>query len=193
MVIYMDIELVKGVGKVTLDYLKKLQIFTIEDLVEYSPYRYNILRIIPVKEVKDGETCTIRGIVDTEAKTIYIKKLNKLTIRIVADNYLMNVVIFNRAFLKNQLKVGRMINVVGKYDSKRNQFTASDINFEIINSSKIYPVYHLVNGLKNKILTNIIREALNTSISLDDYIPDYLVDKYMFLDKLNASSAISLA
>ena len=190
MVIYMDIELVKGVGKVTLDYLKKLQIFTIEDLVEYYPYRYNILKIIPVKEVKDGETCTIRGIVDTEAKTIYIKKLNKLTFRIVADNYLMNVVIFNRAFLKNQLKVGRMINVVGKYDSKRNQFTASDINFEIINSSKIYPVYHLVNGLKNKILTNIIREALNTSISLDDYIPDYLVDKYMFLDKLNASRII---
>ena len=186
----MDIELVKGVGKVTLEYLKKLQIFTINDLIEYYPYRYNILKIIPMREVKDGENCTIRGIIDNEPKTTYIKKLNKLSFRIVAESYLINVVIFNRAFLKNQLKVGRMINITGKYDTKRNQFTASDINFEIINSSKIYPVYHLVSGIKNKVLTNIIREALNTNITLEDYIPSYLVDKYAFLDKISAAKVI---
>ncbi len=186
----MDIELVKGVGKVTLEYLKKLQIFTIDDLVEYYPYRYNIIKIVPMKEVRDGETCTIRGIIDTEPKTTYIKKLNKLSFRVVAENYLINVVIFNRAFLKNQLKVGRMINITGKYETKRNQFTASDINFEVINSSKIYPVYHLVSGLKNKIFTNIIREALTKNITLEDYIPSYLIDKYDFLDKYKAAQII---
>ena len=103
---------------------------------------------------------------------------------------LVNVVIFNRAFMKNQLKIGRMINLTGKYDDKRNQFTASDINFEMINGSKIYPVYHLINGLKNKTLTNIIREAINSNITLEDYIPDYLVLKYNFLDKYKASLII---
>ena len=190
MVIDMDIELVKGVGKVTLEYLKKLQIYTIQDLIEYYPYRYNIIKIVPMKDVVEGETCTIRGIIDTEPRTAYIKKLNKLSFRVVSDNYLINVVIFNRAFMKNQLKVGRMINITGKYDIKRNQFTASDINFEIINSSKIYPVYHLVNGMKNKVLTNIIREALTTNVTLDDYIPDYLNDKYKFLDKFRATTII---
>ena len=186
----MDIELVKGVGKVTLEYLKKLQIFTINDLIEYYPYRYNIIRIVPIKDATLGETCTIRGIIDTEPKVTYIKRLNKLSFRVLTDNYLVNVVIFNRAFMKNQLKIGRMINLTGKYDDKRNQFTASDINFEMISGSKIYPVYHLINGLKNKTLTNIIREAINSNITLEDYIPDYLVLKYNFLDKYKASLII---
>ena len=186
----MDIELVKGVGKVTLEYLKKLQIFTINDLIEYYPYRYNIIRIVPIKDATLGETCTIRGIIDTEPKVTYIKRLNKLSFRVLTDNYLVNVVIFNRAFMKNQLKIGRMINLTGKYDDKRNQFTANDINFEMINGSKIYPVYHLINGLKNKTLTNIIREAINSNITLEDYIPDYLVLKYNFLDKYKASLII---
>ena len=186
----MDLELVKGVGKVTLEYLKKLQLFTINDLIEYYPFRYNIIRIIPVKEMIENEVCTIRGIVDCEPKTTYIKRLNKLTFRVISDNYIINIVIFNRAFLKSQLKIGRMINITGKYDRKRNQFTASDINFEVINGSKIYPIYHLVNGLKNKVLTNIIREALGTNIVLEDYIPDYLVNKYKFLDKTTAAKII---
>jgi len=186
----MDIELVKGVGKVTLEYLKKLQIFTINDLIEYYPYRYSIIRIVPIKDATLGETCTIRGIIDTEPKVTYIKRLNKLSFRVLTDNYLVNVVIFNRAFMKNQLKIGRMINITGKYDDKRNQFTASDISFEMINGSKIYPVYHLINGLKNKTLTNIIREAINSNITLEDYIPDYLVLKYNFLDKYKASLII---
>ena len=186
----MDIELVKGVGKVTLEYLKKLQIFTINDLIEYYPYRYNIIRIVPIKDATLGDTCTIRGIIDTEPKVTYIKRLNKLSFRVLTDNYLVNVVIFNRAFMKNQLKIGRMINFTGKYDDKRNQFTASDINFEMISGSKIYPVYHLINGLKNKTLTNIIREAINSNITLEDYIPDYLALKYNFLDKYKASLII---
>ena len=79
----MDIELVKGVGKVTLEYLKKLQIFTINDLIEYYPYRYNIIRIVPIKDATLGETCTIRGIIDTEPKVTYIKRLNKLSFRVL--------------------------------------------------------------------------------------------------------------
>ncbi len=186
----MDIELIKGVGKVTLDYLSKLQIYTIKDLIEYYPYRYNILKVIPYNEIIEGETCTIKGIIDTEPKTTYIKRLNKLSFRIISDNHIINVVIFNRAFLKNQLKLGRMINIIGKYDSKRNQFTASDINFEIITSTKIYPIYHLINGLKNKVLAKIIREALDTNITLEDYIPDYIVSKYKFLAKPEAVKII---
>ena len=42
----MDIELVKGVGKVTLNYLDKLNIYRVQDLIEYYPYRYNILKIV---------------------------------------------------------------------------------------------------------------------------------------------------
>jgi ATP-dependent DNA helicase RecG len=83
-----------------------------------------------------------------------------------------------------------MVNIVGKYNRKRNQFVASDILFDNINNYKIYPIYHLVNGIKNKNLSKIINEVFNYRIDIEDYIPDYLVDKYNFINKLDACKII---
>ncbi|MDE5888854.1 MAG: ATP-dependent DNA helicase RecG, partial [Bacilli bacterium] len=93
----------------------------------------------------------------------------------------------NRAFYKNSLKLGRVINLIGKYERKNNTFTASDIKFEVINSGKIEPVYHLINGVKNKGLSKLIQECFSMRVDLDDYVPDYLVDKYKFMRKLDAA------
>ena len=183
----MDIGLIKGVGSKSLQYLNKMNLYTISDLIEYYPYRYNIIKVVPLTEAGEDETVTIKGIVDTEPRVSYIKKnFNRMTFRLNTDGFLVNVTIFNRAFYKNNLKLGRMINVIGKYDRKKNSFTASDIKFEIINDMKIEPVYHLVSGVTNRGLNKLINECFNMHIDLEDYIPLYIKDKYEFIDKLKA-------
>lgn len=184
----MDINFLKGVGEKAIEYLNKMNLYTINDLIEYYPYRYNIIKVIHLIEARDGEVVTIKGIVDSEPRVSYINKtLNRMAFKVRTDNFLINVVIFNRAFYKNSLKVGRLINLVGKYERKNNTFTASDIKFEIINGSKIEPVYHLVNGMKNKTLSKLIGECFDMRVDLEDYIPDYLVNRYEFMDKLKAA------
>jgi len=184
----MDILNIKGLGPKTLEYLEKLNLYTIQDLIEYYPYRYNIIKISNLKDVQDGEQCTIKGIVDTEPRVSYInKRFNRMTFRVNSDGILINITIFNRAFYKQHLKLGRMINIIGKYDKLKNSITASDIKFEIIRDTKIEPVYHLVNGLKSNNLSTIIKECFNKKIDIEDYIPSYLVDKYNFINKLDAS------
>ena len=184
----MDIGNLYGVGPKMIDLLSKLDVYTINDLIEYYPYRYNLIKIIPLVEAPDGETVTIKGTIESEPKVSYIKKnLNRMAFRLNSDGYLVNVTIFNRAFYKMHLKVGRVINVIGKYDRKNNSFTASDIKFEIIHGSKIEPVYHLVNGLTSKGINKIINECYNMNIDLEDYIPSYIVDKYEFMNKLEAT------
>lgn len=188
MVIDMDISLIRGVGSKSIDYLKKMNLYTINDVIEYYPYRYNIIRVIPLIEARDGEVVTIKGVVDSEPRVSYINKaLNRMVFKLRTDNFIINVTIFNRAFYKNSLKLGRVINLIGKYERKNNTFTASDIKFEIINGVKIEPVYHLVNGVKNKGLSNLISECFNMHVDIDDYIPRYLVDQYEFMDKLKAA------
>ncbi len=183
----MDIGLIKGVGSKSLQYLNKMNLYTISDLIEYYPYRYNIIKVVPLTEAEEDETVTIKGIVDTEPRVSYIKKnFNRMTFRLNTDGFLVTVTIFNRAFYKNNLKLGRMINVIGKYDRKKNSFTASDIKFEIINDMKIEPVYHLVSGVTNRGLNKLINECFNMHIDLEDYIPLYIKDKYEFIDKLKA-------
>lgn len=184
----MEINNLYGVGPKLVQLLNKLDIFTVNDLIEYYPYRYNLIRIIPLLEAAPEETVTIKGIVDTEPRVSYIKKnLNRMTFRLNTDGYLVNVTIFNRAFYKMHLKLGRVINVIGKYDRKNNTFTASDIKFEIIHGSKIEPVYHLVSGITSRQLNKLINESYKTNIELEDYIPNYIVNKYEFINKLDAT------
>ena len=187
----MDLNIVKGVGEKALEYLNKLNIYTINDLLTYYPYRYNIIKIIPISEALEDQNVTIRAIVDTEPRVSYIKKnLNRMIFRVNSEGYLINVSIFNRAFYKNNLKLGREIVLLGKYDSKKNVFTASDIKFEIIRDFKIEPVYHLVKGVTSKGLSKLINECFSMKVDLEDYIPDYLQNKYHFIDKLKSSYII---
>lgn len=191
MVIYMDIKEIRGVGEKSLELLAKLNLYTINDLILYYPYRYNIIKVIPLIEARDGETVTIKGIVDTEPRVNYINKnFNRMTFRVRTDNYLINVVIFNRAFYKQHLKLGRMINLIGKYDREKNNFIASDIKFEIIRETKIEPVYHLVKGIKSSSISKLVLECFNMRIELEDFIPLYLKNKYKFIDKLEAAKNI---
>ena len=187
LVIKMDISLVGGVGDKLLDYLNKLKLYTVEDLLEYYPYRYEVIKVIKMNEVKPLTLCTIKGIVESEPHVTYINKnFNKMTFRLNADGYLINVTIFNRGFYKNNLKVGRIINVIGKYDNVRNNFAANDIKFELITGVKVLPVYHLVNGLNNKVLTKIISDCFTLRVDLEDDIPSYLQEKYHFMVKKEA-------
>ena len=60
LVIYMDINLVKGVGSKAFEYLSKLDLYKVEDLILYYPYRYNFIKVIPLTEALEDETVTVR-------------------------------------------------------------------------------------------------------------------------------------
>ena len=184
----MEISSIKGVGTKSLQLLNKLGLYTVEDLITYYPYRYNLIKISNIEDVVDNELVTIKGIIEKEPDISYIKKnLNRMTFRLNSNGYLINVTIFNRAFYKNNLKIGRVINVIGRYDRKNNRFTASDIRFDIIQGSKIEPVYHMVKGLTSRGISKLVEECFKYDIKLDDYIPDYICNRYEFLNKLEAS------
>ena len=144
------LEDVKGIGPKTVGLLNKLGIITIDDLINYYPFRYNKIELT---NLQDGDVI-VNGIIETAPMTTYIKRnLNKMVFRVMVDNYLVDVVIFNRAFLKQYLLVGKTITVIGKYD--KNTLTASDIKLEDIgDKTKVTPIYHLVKGLTNKNMNN---------------------------------------
>lgn len=185
----MNLNDITGVGEKTLLLLQKLSLTTIEDLLTYYPYRYNVYKISDIRNSEN--VITINGIVESAPKVNYIKRnLNRLSFRFNTNGIITTVTIFNRAFLKNSLKIGRTITIVGKYNNKTNTFTASDIKFEVINGTKIEPVYHLVNGINNSSINKIVNECLKSRIDINDYVPDYLIEEYSFIPKLDAIKEI---
>jgi ATP-dependent DNA helicase RecG len=174
-----DLTYLKGIGPSTINKLNKLDIKTIDDLIDYYPYRYEILK----KNEDDHEHMVISVQVMSTPTVNYVKRLNILRFKALYNNKLINVVIYNRVFLKNSIIPSKVITLIGKYEDKINKFTANDIKlFDIGNRTIVTPVYHLVKGLTNNNLNKYINLALD-SVLINDYIPEVLKEKYNFLDK----------
>ena len=181
------LEDIKGVGPKTLGTLNKLGINTIDDLINYYPFRYNKIELTPLK---DGEV-VVNGIVETPPIATYIKRnFNKLSFRVEIDNYLVDVVIFNRAFMKNNIKRGKTVTLIGEYDSRKNSISCSDIRLYETKETTYEPIYRLTSGITSKVLNNLITNALLTNPKIDDYIPNYIVDDKELLDKETAIKLI---
>lgn len=179
----LDIKEIKGIGTKNLSLLNKLGINNIYDLINYYPFRYNILKRSDINSLNQDDPIIIDGVVENVPNLFYFKKsLNKMQFRFNIGTNLLNVIIFNRAFLKNKLLPNTEITVIGKYDKIHNTIVASDIRFSLLNEEKIEPVYHTTYGLNSKKINTFIIETLKTKPLLKSYLPDYLEEKYNFLD-----------
>ena len=171
-------------GPKTYELLKKLGINNIDDLITYYPFRYEIIKYSNISEVSNGDKVIFGGIIESTPQVFYIKKsLNRLTFNFNSNGRLFKVVIFNRAFLKSNLKLGKEITVFGKIDFLHNQITASDIWLHPLEKEETIGIYHTTYGLSNKQLKSFIDSALELDFNIVDYIPSYLSEKYKFLNK----------
>ena len=179
----MDIKNLHQVGEKTSKILNKLGIFTDDDLINYYPYRYNVYNFS--NELIDNSTLIINVIIESNPIVSYIKKnFNRLSFRARYNERIFNVVIFNRAYLKTNLTIGKNITIIGKYDFKKNIFTSSDIKFNVTNG-QIEPVYHLTKGITNNTVSKLIKDNFN-NIYIKDSLPSNIISKYNLLSKKDA-------
>ena len=183
----MELSDIKGVGPKMLENLRSLNINNVEDLLTYYPYRYDIFEPINLNEDYTGNRIAINVNIETTPTVAFIRKnFNKLQFRCNHNNKTMYATIFNRAFLKPNIKLGNIITLIGKYDSKKNTFICDDIKINPLTKKEIIPIYHTNKNIKNGDLIKIINNALNDSVSLYNYIPTSLIDKYNFVSKKRA-------
>ena len=174
-----ELSFIKGIGNATISKLNKLDIYSVDDLITYYPFRYEVLK----KTTLEDEHAVVTGTIESIPTINYFKRLNKLRFKLQVEGKIINVIIFNRSFLKEHLKVGKVITIIGKYEQDKNTFTASDIKLlDIGNKVHINPIYHKVKGLTDKNINKYINLALDAGYVID-YIPDKIIEKYNFLQK----------
>ncbi len=186
----MNIEQLKGIGPKNQLIFNKMDIYTVEDLINYFPYKYLFICFKELKNLEDNESAFVKALILTPPKVYYIRRnFNYLSFMVKISEFEVNVKIFNRAFMQNNLKVGREIVLVGKYDKIKNSFLASDIRFNLENN-KIEPKYHLVSGLKENFLVKAIDTILTSKINFNDYVPNEYNEKYNLISKKEALNYI---
>jgi ATP-dependent DNA helicase RecG len=183
----------KGIGEETAEALAEMKILTVQDLLEYFPYRYEDYSLRDLTEVKHEEKVTVEGKVHSEPSLVYYgRKKSKLTIRLFVGNYLIKVVFFNQPYLKNKIIMNETITVTGKWDAHRQTITANEMQMGPNAKSKDFePIY----SLKGKITTKGMRKFINIALQqyghfIEENLPQALVNKYRLLNRRDALIAM---
>lgn len=183
----MELENLKGIGIKSVKLLNNLGIYSMDDLVRNYPYRFDILTKRNINDERFFDNMVVEGIVESSPVLNFFKgRKNRLSFRCNVQNKIIKVTIFNRAFMKNNIKVGSVVTLIGKYNPKSEVLTASNILLrKLPGGLEIIPVYHLCKGITSKQMKNFINSAINV-IDIKNNIPNEIKDKYGFIDEKDA-------
>lgn len=183
-----ELETIEGIGPKTKELLNKIKIYTVEDLLNYYPYRYDIIKRSDLSNLSDGDKIIIDGIVEGQPTTIYINKsLKKMIFRISTKTMILNITLYNRVHLYSDLKSGKEVTIIGKYNKLKNTVIVSDIRFGLLPpSAKIEPIYYTTEGLTVKQISKFETIALENDYDVIDLVPRYIEEKYNLMNKKSA-------
>ena len=187
-----ELETIEGIGPKTKELLEKLQIYTIEDLINHYPFRYEVLRRSDLNELKDGDKITIDGVIEGQPTIIFLSpKLKRIIFRINTKHNILNITIYNKVYLMENLKTGKTVTIIGKYDKLKNTVIASDVRLEKLPEvPRIESIYYTTSGLSKKSISKYIMSLLMSGYKPKERLPEYLVDKYNLLSKKDSISEI---
>ena len=179
----MELEKLDKIGPKTAKTLNNLGIYNAEDLIRNYPYRFLIFAKRDINNPKYYDEFVSDGIVESMPTLNFFKgKMNRLTFRCNVQNKIVKVVIFNRAFLKPNIIIGKEVTIIGKYDPKKETIVATNIRLGNSNKVEIEPVYHLCKGITSKQMNAFIKKALSV-VKENNNIPKELISKYNLMSE----------
>lgn len=184
----LELENIEGIGPKTKELLNKLKIYNGEDLLNYYPYRYDIIKRSDMSILNDGDKIVMDGIIEGQPTIIYINKsLKKIIFRINSGTAILNITLYNRVHLYQELKSGKEVTIIGKYNKLKNTIVATDIRFSMLPATaRIEPIYYTTSGLTVKQISKFISTVLYNDYEVINYIPKYLEEKYNLISKKDA-------
>ena len=180
----MDIELLKTTKK-RYDILERMNIHTLEDVLYHFPYRYDVIEeIYPSLE---DERIIIEATLISPVKIFFKGRMSRMSFTVEDRNLKQyQVTIFNRHFLRQYLKIGTIVTLIGK--AQLDKIIASDIKIKPIQEIQgIYPVYSLKEGLTQKSFQQYVKKAYSKiQGQIETYVPEEMIIKHQLIHKETA-------
>ncbi|NLK64454.1 MAG: ATP-dependent DNA helicase RecG [Tissierellia bacterium] len=188
-----DIQYLKGVGPNRALKLQKLNIFTIGDLLNYFPVKYEDRRTVKkINEISEPGKYLLKVKIIEKPKHSRIKK-NMTIIKAICkdDTGFITLTFFNNDFLMDKLIVGDYYYVFGNVKIAFGKLETTNPEVEFADkdwkAGKIMPVYGLTYGLSNNEITKLVKTALETYYdSIQNILPEEIIKEYGLTSKKSA-------
>ena len=190
-----SVQKLKGIGPAKAKGLADLGIYTLQDAVTYYPRRYEDRSSYrAIGDLVSDEIALIGGRI-TRVDEIRPRGRMCITKAYVADDTgETSLVWFNQRYLKGRLPVGRLIVASGKVKRVGRRSELHRVTFEIIEEGEsvegaILPVYSAVEAVSQKLLRDVVRQALEY-LTDEDIIPSVIRRAEGFLPQREAYKQI---
>ena len=187
-----DIRFLKGVGEKRAELLRKKGIDTVGALLRFYPRAYlDWQNITPISECHEGENVCVRAEITSPVKTANIRRgMTLYKFSAADDSGVIEVTLFNRKYLAENLRQGRSYLFYGKlgYGITLRQMSSPEIM--PAEYMGIEPVYAATEGLSSKTIEKIMKNALVYTDSMQDAIPDGIRQKNGLCDFKTALKSI---
>lgn len=187
-----DIRFLKGVGEKRAELLRKKGIDTVGALLRFYPRAYlDWQNVTPISECHEGENVCVRAEITSPVKTANIRRgMTLYKFSAADDSGVIEVTLFNRKYLAENLREGRSYLFYGKlgYGITLRQMSSPEIM--PAEYMGIEPVYAATEGLSSKTIEKIMKNALVYTDSMQDAIPDGIRQKNGLCDFKTALKSI---
>jgi ATP-dependent DNA helicase RecG len=179
-----EVRMVKGVGPQRAELLGKRGIYTLEDLLNYLPFRYeDRIHFSRIKDVQPGGTYTLRArVMSGQAVRGMYGRDAIYHLLVQDDSGSLPCKFFHGGYLEDRLKPGQQLILHGKVEIDKLRPARREMvnpQIEVLGSEevdstemgRIVPIYEAVGTFGSR----MIRRAIyNTLQNLDSNIPDVL-------------------
>ena len=182
------IDSLKGIGAKTKQTFEKAGIETLEDLIHYYPREYERYEApVPVMELKEGMYAAVSGRLLAPLQTRYVRGLS-ITSGLFGDG-LESILVswFNMPYLKNSLRSGVPYIFRGRIKAKGDRLILEQPavfkpeQYQAVLGTML-PVYTLVKGMTNQMVTKAIRQVLEYRGLLAEHLPEAIRERYQIAE-----------
>ncbi|HAU87979.1 MAG TPA: ATP-dependent DNA helicase RecG [Lachnospiraceae bacterium] len=172
-----EITAVKGIGEKTQKGLAKLEIYTVQDLLEHYPRNYDVYgEIRSIQSLQEEETAVIEVSVVALPQKRKVRNLTLVQCRVGDSTGTILLTWFNMPFVMNQLKMGSKYLLRGKVVRKNGLLQMDQPVFltkENYQNNKyvMQPIYGLTFGITNNVIKKAVVQALKNAEFEKDYLP----------------------
>ncbi len=180
------IENLKGIGKKRAELFNRLGMYSVGDVLEFYPRKYeNWTDITPIELVEDGQTVCVKGTIGNFINSVRTKGGKLLTkFSIFDDSGAIEVIYFNNKYIDNMLSYGETYLFYGKINRSITGVQMISPTFsKTADSTGLHPIYKLTNGLNNRVIATAVDNAIEMLPTvINDPLPEILRKEFNLCD-----------
>ncbi len=191
-----SIQYVKGVGEKRAALFRKLDIFTVEDLLCHYPREYeDWSSVCTVEEAPVDTLCCIRArVVNAPVERRVRRGLSLFQFAASDGKAAMQVTIFNNKYAAAKIKAGEEYLFFGKVDTRyyRREMSSPQIEPVSADAKGMHPIYPLTGGLTSRSIEKVVASALEAlgDAAGEEFLPAFVRERYGLCDRLTAVKQI---